>query len=405
MSRVVVLGGCGGIGGVATRCLVADPAFDEVVVADVRADEAVALATSFGAPGVRGAAVDATSPAALRAVLAGADLAVSCIGPFYRFGAPVLAAAIDAGVDLVDVCDDLDATRAQLALDDAARAAGVCAVIGMGNSPGLANLFARFAVDDLLDETLAVDILHVHGGEPTEGPAVIKHRIHAMVDDVPLFVDGAFRSVRLLEASGQAFVEATDFPAVGRVPCFPYPHPETITMPVHFPGLRRATNRGVVVPFPYFEHTMDVVRRGLAQHPEPAEATIDGWVDAILAERPRFLAEAGLDRPCGCLKVVVEGRRGGEEHTYVFSISSTGAGAGEGTGIPAAMGAALLATTGIRRPGVHPPEAIIPPLALFARAASALEHVDLGGGASGDIPIRIDHLGPDGSVEAVPLPL
>jgi len=403
----VVLGGCGGIGSIAVRSLVADEAFAEVVIADVRGEDARAAAAGYADPAVTGVVMDAGSPESLAAVLAGADVAVSCIGPFYRFGPPVLAAAVAAGVDYVDVCDDLDATRAQLQLDDAARAAGVCAVIGMGNSPGLANLFARFAADELLDETLAVDILHVHGGEPTEGPAVIKHRIHAMVDDVPLFVDGAFVDVRLLEPSGQAYVQETDFPAVGRCPTYPYPHPETITLPRHLPGLRRATNRGVVVPLPYFDHTMAVVRRGLADHPVPDEAIIDGWVEAILAERPRFLAEAGLTAPRGCLKVVVEGRRAGEDHTYVFTIASTDAGAGEGTGIPAAMGAALLHTADIRRPGVHPPEAIIPPLDLFVRAASALDRFPLGNGAdgAGDFPIRIDHHRPDGVVEEIPLPI
>ncbi len=405
MATAVVLGGCGGIGRVAVRALRSGDWFDEVVVADVREDEARALAAELGA-GVRGVAVDAASPESLAAVVTGADVVVGCVGPFYRFGAPVVRACIDAGVPVVDVCDDLDATRHQLELFDAAEDAGVVAVIGMGNSPGLANVLTRYAADELLDVTESVDIMHIHGGEPDEGPAVVKHRIHAMVDDVPLYLDGEFVEVRLLDESGAAYVEETEFRDVGPYPVFPYPHPETITLPRHVPGLRRVTNRGVVYPLAYFEHTMDVVRRGLADHPGVAAARlpIDEWVAEILAERPRLLAEAGVTEPGGCLKIVVSGRRDGEPHTYVFSLSSAGgAGAGEGTGIPAALGAILVHRGAITSPGVHPPEAVVSPVELLALAAEVIPHFGIGDG--GGVPIHIEHRLPDGTVEELALGL
>ncbi|MEZ5135088.1 MAG: saccharopine dehydrogenase NADP-binding domain-containing protein [Acidimicrobiales bacterium] len=116
MSKVVVLGGCGGIGSVAARAVACGDWFDEVVLADLRGAEAAAAAAALqadlGRSGISGAGVDATDPTDLARLLEGATVAVSCIGPFYRFGAPVLAAAIDAGVAFVDVCDDLDATLA-----------------------------------------------------------------------------------------------------------------------------------------------------------------------------------------------------------------------------------------------------------------------------------------------------
>src|SRR5690606_38058477 len=140
---------------------------------------------------------------------------LNCVGPFYRFGPPTLAAAIDAGIGYVDICDDLSATRAMLALDADARAAGVTALIGMGNSPGLANIFVKLCAEQLLDEVTGADIMHIHGGEPDEGPAVIKHRVHAMVNDVPLFVDGEMVHVRQLGEDGAAFVRHEDFPGLG----------------------------------------------------------------------------------------------------------------------------------------------------------------------------------------------
>lgn len=402
MTRAVILGGCGGIGSTATRALAVGDHFDEILVADLRGDAAAAAAAGYDRPGVSGIAVDVASPASLAAVLDGADVVVNCVGPFYRFGEPVLAAAIAAGVDYVDICDDLDATQRQLSHDQAARDAGVTAVIGIGNSPGLANVLVRFAADHLLDVVEAVDIMHIHGGEPEEGGAVIKHRIHAMTNDVPVFVDGAFRDVRLLEPSGAEFVEETEFRDVGTYPVYPYPHPETITLPVHLPGLRHVTNRGVVFPHEYFAFTMDTVRDGLARG-EGTEEDIDRWVATILARRDGFLRDAGITGPAGCLKIVIGGTRGGERHRYVFSLSSTTDGAGEGTGIPAALAGIMVARGEIAAPGVHPPEAVVDPDAMLALAAEVIGHFGIGDG--GGVPIHIEHQCPDGTVEELDLGL
>lgn len=408
MTRIVVLGGCGGIGSIAVRALTATDDYDEIVVADQRADAAGAYAATLtaevGWEGLSGRAFDASSRDSVAGVIDGADAVLNCVGPFYRFGPPLLEAAIDAGIDYVDVCDDLDATVAQLELDGRARDAGVTALIGMGNSPGLANVFARLCADDLLDEVESVDIMHIHGGEAEEGAGVLKHRIHAMLNDVPLFVDGEMTSVRMLEESGSRFVRETDFRDVGTFPVYPYPHPETITLPRFLPGLRRATNLGVVFPLSYFGLTMDLVRAGLgADAPLLVDARevapIDVAVAHIQAQRPRLLAEAGVTGPAGCLKVVVGGRKDAEPHTYVCSVSSTSQGAGEGTGIPAALGAILLRRGGVKGPGVMPPEAAVVPSEMLALAGDVMGRFpSIGGG----LPFHLEHIGPDGSREEIP---
>lgn len=396
MARIVVLGGGGGIGGVAVRTLAALGDFDEIVVADGRGNAATAVAAELGDARLSVAVFDAASATEVRRVVEGARVVVNCVGPFYRYGPPVLDAVIGAGIDYVDVCDDLDPTLLMLERDEAARAAGVTAIIGMGNSPGLANLFARLCADDLLDTVDAVDIMHAHGGEPDEGPAVVKHRIHAMTNDVPLFVDGEFVRVRMLEASGQAYVRETDFRDVGRLPVYPYPHPETITIPRHLPGVQRVTNLGIVFPLSYFSLTMDTVRAGL-----PDEAAVDAAVERILRERPRLLSAAGVTGPAGCLKVVVSGRKDGEPHTYVASVSSTTQGAGEGTGIPVALAATLVARDGLHAPGVSPPEAVVPVAELLALAAEVVPRLGMGSG----VPIHLEHLLPDGTSETLDLGL
>ncbi len=416
-ARAVLLG-CGGIGTWAARtlALAAGPGGEiaDLVVADLRADAAGALAGGLGVASARSTAVDATDPASIGAVVAGADLVVNCVGPFYRFGPPILEAVVAAGVPrYVDVCDDLDATVAMLDLDGRARDAGTTAVLGMGNSPGLANVLTRFAADHLLDAVESVDIMHIHGGEPEEGGAVIKHRIHAMTNDVPVFVDGVQRMVRMLEPSGEEFVVDTEFRNVGTYPVYPYPHPETITLPRHLPGLRRATNLGVVFPLTYFGLTMDMVRLGLVGT-EPidvggqAVAPIEFTVAHILHERARLLAEAGVTSAAGCLKIVVAGAKDGEPTTIVFSLSSTSGGAGEGTGVPAGLAGLMLLRGQVDAagPGVHPPEACIDPTLMLSLAGEVVPKLGIGGGdGDGGVPIHIAVHHADGSVDELPLAL
>ncbi|HEY5154409.1 MAG TPA: saccharopine dehydrogenase NADP-binding domain-containing protein [Acidimicrobiales bacterium] len=405
---VVVLGGAGGIGRVAAAALAQTDDAARVIVADLDADAASAVVDGIGDDRFEAVGLDVSDPAALAARVEGAAVVVNCIGPFYRFGPPTLAAVIDAGVDYVDVCDDLDATRRMLALDGRARDAGVRALVGMGNSPGLANIFVKLCDEWFLDEIHRAEIMHIHGGEPDEGPAVLKHRIHAMTSDVPLFVDGAFVEVRMLEPSGAPYIRDEEFPGVGTFPVHPYPHPETITLPTVFPTLRTATNLGVVFPLPYFRMTQDLVRAGMASE-EPLDvlgdrvAPIDVMVALLRRERPRLLAEAGVTGPAGCLKVVVGGVKDGEPHTYVCSLFSEEVGAGEGTGIPAALGA-MLALRGelAGGPGVHPPEAVVAVGPLLELAGDVVAGMSVAGGS---LPLRLEHLGPDGSIEEIPFAL
>jgi saccharopine dehydrogenase-like NADP-dependent oxidoreductase len=407
MGSIVVLGGAGGVGRVAVEALTLIDSVDEVVLTDFRAAAAAEVVTALGSPKLRAAAVDVTDTAALVALLQGADVVLNCVGPFYRFGPPTLRAAIRARVGYVDICDDLDATRALLDLDGEAREAGVLALIGMGNSPGLANIFVKMCAEDLLDEVTSAEIMHIHGGEPSEGAAVLKHRIHAMVNDVPLFIDGEFIAVRQLDESGAAFVHEEDFPEIGPFPVYPYPHPETITLPKAFPTLRRATNLGVVYPLSYFHMTQDLVRVGLGGYDpiavgEVEVAPVDVAVALLQQERPRLLAEAQVTEAGGCLRVVVGGIIDGEEHVYICSLSSHGAGAGEGTGIPAALGAALHQQGALQsEAGVHAPEAIVPVAAILDLAGQVVSRMSIGDG--GGIPLTIEHISPDGSREIIPM--
>jgi saccharopine dehydrogenase (NAD+, L-lysine-forming) len=398
MPKITVLGGCGAIGSVAVRTLAAVDDFSEIVIAEKRTELACELAEQLDPSRISVLEVEADDPESIKQAVAGSSVVLNCIGPFYKYGPLILQAVIESGINYVDVCDDLDATVKELALDEKARKAGVSALIGMGNSPGLANLFVRLCADHFLSRVDVVDIYHIHGGEPLEGAAVVKHRFHAMESDIPMFLDGKFTNVRMLEESGQALVEETEFKGIGMYPVYPYPHAETITLPRYLKGVRRVTNLGCVLPISYFKLTMEMIRLGFgSEQPLSVQGRkvipCEFAVAFLLAQRDRLLKDAGITGPLGCLKVKVQGRKDGEPHTCILSLSSRTEGVGAGTGIPAALGAALMSQGRITRKGVFPPEAAVDPLEMLKGADKVIERFGMGGG----LPITVEHIDKDGN--------
>jgi saccharopine dehydrogenase (NAD+, L-lysine-forming) len=391
------------VGSIATKTLASSGVFSDIVVADINMAAARKVVKEAKEAKLTAVELDAESPESIRKAIAGSAVVLNCVGPFYKYGPLILKTVIGAGINYVDVCDDFDATEALLAMDEKAKKAGVSALIGMGSSPGVANVLVRFCADSLLDKVEAVDIYHAHGGEKIEGAAVVKHRIHSMKMDIPVFLDGKFSAVKLFEDSGRALEEEAEFENVGTYRVYAYPHPETITLPKYLKGVKRVTNLGLVLPPAYAELIKGMVRLGITDE-EPVE--VQGQkvipqefaVAFILAQRGRLTKEAGITEPMGCLKIVVKGYKDGGKNTYIFSMSSRGQGMGEGTGIPAAIGAIIMATGKIKEKGVLPPEACVNPMDLLELARTS---VKAAGGRG--FPIVIEHIDKDGKAQRVNL--
>jgi len=94
----------------------------------------------------------------------------------------------------------------------------------------------------------------------------------------------------------------------------------------------------------------------------------------------------------------VKGYKDGGEDSYIFSMSSRGQGMGEGTGIPAAIGAIIMATGKIKEKGVLPPEGCVNPMDLLELAKTAVEAT----GGRG-FPIVVEHIDKDGKSQTVNL--
>jgi len=378
MAKVIVLGGCGAVGRVVVKTLAQDDTFDSIVIGDIDLKTAEALAGEIKETPVSTVAVNALEPETIKKAITGCDLVVNCVGPFYKTVMPVVNTVIECGINYLDICDDVDVTEELLAMSEQAEKAGITMVIGMGNSPGATNLLAKFGADHMLDETEAVDIFHAHGGESFEGKGVIGHRFHCMSIDIPMYLDGSLQYVKFFEEDGLALRRPFDFPILGDgIMVYPYPHPEQVTLPQYL-DVKQVTNRGTILPAEYYQLTMDVCRLGMADR---TPLNIDG-VDIspydfaasfLIRERDRILKEMDFGTQKGCTSTVVIGKKDGRRQELRFHMASNSQALGEGTGIPAAVGAILLQQGKISQKGIFPPEGGINPLDFISLIPDILE--------------------------------
>lgn len=131
------------------------------------ADKLKASAYGTGSD-ARPAAVD--DPASLDRALAGTAAVINCAGPFATTAAPVIEAALRAGIPYVDVAAEIEAVADTFAhFTDRARAAGAVIVPAMAFYGGLGDLLVTAAMGDWT----AADEAHVayglSGWHPTAG--------------------------------------------------------------------------------------------------------------------------------------------------------------------------------------------------------------------------------------------
>ncbi|GEM32550.1 hypothetical protein NN3_35570 [Nocardia neocaledoniensis NBRC 108232] len=365
--RVLALGGAGEMGRVAARVLCGDSRITSLTIAD--RDEAAAREVA-GELGVQARKLDVTDGPALAAALREVDLVVNTVGPYFRFGPPILSAAIDAHCDYIDICDDPEPTIEMLALDARAKAAGVTALLGMGASPGVANLLALRAGAELdqVDELITGWNIHSARTEPVQaGPstptagssaagrtaaepsAAVVHGIRQLSGDIPVTRNGTRAERPALERF------RLDYPGLGIGVGRSFGHPEAITLPLAFPGLREATS--VVVADRLTAAALRALRWTIDRRLLTLDraARLAARIERLLPADPATLVAAGGLPP---LFAMATGLRDGAAATAATALCQVpGLSMAENTGVPLAVGALLMADA--PKPGVHAPETLL----------------------------------------------
>lgn len=360
--RVLALGGAGAMGVHACRTVAKVHEDAELIVADLDAERAAEVAAGLGGR-ARSVGLDVTDAAALAEAIGRADVVMNTVGPFFRFGVPILRAAIAQGRDYVDICDDWEPTVEMLRLNEAAKAAGSTALVGMGASPGVSNLLAVSAARELdrVDEIITGWDLTTGGLDAASTPGVpsaaVVHAIEQITGKIRVTRGGrpvcepALRRIRL------------DYPGVGRRTAWTFGHPEALTMPAAFPSVTTSLN--VAFGDPAAIAGLHVIRAAVDRRLVSARRAaliaerVDRWSSAKPAFRGRRLP------PLFGLAI---GTRHGEPASVGCALAQIPGGLtmGEVTGIPLGVAIGLLASA---RPGVGTPETLLDPGDVYAALA------------------------------------
>lgn len=375
-SRVVVLGGGGLTGRCAVRALADGGHFDSVVAADLDPDLANAAAHAAGKQ-ASAAVVDVRDRAAVVRLLRGARVVVNAVQ--YTFHLAVMEAAREARVPYLDFGGLFHTTRRQLAQDAEFRSAGLLAVPGLGQVPGISNVLAMEACADLerVDSLVIRDgwrDLTVGGPEIafTWSPSTF---LDEMVLPAVVFEEGEYRDYPPMSGA-----EEFEFAApVGKTRVYRTLHSEAATLPesLRGKGLRKCEWKE---GGPGIELLRTMAMLGLGSD---RPVSVGGQ-----PVTPRDFTVALLKREK--LLGIPEGVT--MEDWEVCDIEVTGTGSGGVTvrhaiarfpprpdwhlsateyavGIAGAIGAELIADGQITATGVVPPERCVPPRAFRAALA------------------------------------
>mgnify|MGYP005725409707 CR=1 FL=1 len=358
--KALVLGS-GEMGETAIEDLYQYGEFDEIQIATRNVEKARGIAARLTDKKTKISVTrfDLSNAAPLAELMRGFDVAVNCAGPNYKYEYAVARAAIAARTNLVDINDEFEVTFKMFELDEQAKKAGVTIVLGLGASPGVNNVLVRAAANRL-DEVDEIHTAWVMSGADPGGLALSYHLLYSLADKAYTVQDG-----KMLEV--QSFVdgkERIEFPEpVGALDVYHIGHPEPITLSRCFKNAKYVDDKASFNP-PFVNDL--IVSLGKMVREAEGPIRVNGYeVDAMdfaasyLHQKCKSLKNVPLD---GALRVEVKGKKKGKDKTIVFSSATRIA---NGTGIPASIGAIMLANGKIRKTGVLPPEECIEPNDFF----------------------------------------
>jgi saccharopine dehydrogenase (NAD+, L-lysine forming) len=314
------------------------------------------VAASLPESRAKGLGLDAGDAAAVASFVNGADVLVNATIP--RFNAPLMTAAREGHVAYID----LASASSDPFVDDAKwKAAGVPAIIGMGEDPGLSNVFARYGAD----QVDTVDAIRIRDGDTASSPEFP----FICLFSPETFIGETLNSSRIWKNGAYTTVppfggfENYSFPLpVGPQPVYEVDHEEVDTLP-------RFIGKGV--QYVDFKLALDDRTVRILQTFQDLQIFGNDRPDlvaarkAILSVIPKPADLVGKVDGSAALVVEVDGRKDGAPHRLRLStgISHPDAASKYGTtgtayltGTGGAVGALLLATGRIKEPGMHSPE-------------------------------------------------
>ena len=297
----------------------------EAIIESVHAKKAMKQDGIFKAHAVDG--MDSAAVADL-ITMTGAQIVINVGSPFVNM--TVLEACIQTGAAYIDTAIHEDPTKIcetppwygnyEWKRRDACAAAGVTAILGAGFDPGMVNAFARFAVDEFMDEVTSIDIVDINAGNhgkyfSTNFDPEINFR--EFTGTVYSWQQGAWQENKMFEVGRE-----WDLPVVGKQKAYMSGHDEVHSLAAHYPQADIRFWMG------FGDHYINVftVLQNLGLLSEQPVTTAEGLevvplklVKAVLPD-PSSLAPNYTGKTC--IGDLVKGTKNGEEvEVFVYNVA------------------------------------------------------------------------------------
>jgi short subunit dehydrogenase-like uncharacterized protein len=206
-ARIVLFGATGYTGALVAEALVERGA--RPVLAGRSEERLAALAGRLGG-GLETARADVADPPSVRALVQRGDVLVSTVGPFTRFGAPAVEAALDAGAHYLDCTGESAFIRR--VFDEwgpRAREAGVVLLTAMGYDWAPGHAAAGLALREAGDAAVRVDVGYFVTGRGGFSAGTRASAAGVVLDPAHAFRDGRVvleppgRRLRTFQAGGR----------------------------------------------------------------------------------------------------------------------------------------------------------------------------------------------------------
>ncbi|HEX8087309.1 MAG TPA: saccharopine dehydrogenase C-terminal domain-containing protein, partial [Blastocatellia bacterium] len=190
-----------------------------VTIADLDFNRARSIADSLNSSKVTPRQVDVNDHPQVMSLMRGQDAAISCVT--YHLNLRLAHAAVDSKVNFCDLGGNNDIVAAELALDQAARSAGINIIPDCGLAPGMVSiLVARGAAHFQRLDSVRIRV----GGVPQRPLPPLNYQIVFSVEGlINEYVERArvVRDGRIVEVDSMTEVEALNFPQpFGRMEAF-----------------------------------------------------------------------------------------------------------------------------------------------------------------------------------------
>ena len=365
------LGATGGVGQMTVRKLATSGEVSDIVIAGRNPDGAQRVASELGAKATS-LQVDAADEGRLASLAAGSDILLNAAGPDFRVALPAVRAAVKTGVHYCDVSADGPSTEKALALDAAAQAAGVTALLGIGTDPGVSNLMLMHAARqfDRVEELRSCWVLPlVSWGNPKEvlagwraaghADASWQTMMRAVRRKVRVYRDGRLTEVDPIEDAVRITI-----PRGGRVTAQPLSGPLPITLPRTLPGVRSVSHLMSLLPPQLNEPYCDLGRRVAAGELDESAAAC-ALYEMVVDDPDRWLADPEGHGSEFVVWAEATGTKQGQQVRY----KCWPVGGWEGTATALATAALKILRGEVSRRGVLSPESCLEPMSFFREAA------------------------------------